>query len=330
MRTLLALALLAGAAFAGEIRMHDGRVLDGEVVRADAHHLVVRLADGRTVRLPKRDVRDTVSDDGVEAWYGVLLPDTPIMAAQKALLERLRAQRTLPPPDLEKLTAEAGRPLHDRLVALARDEDASIRAAAASALARVGAQHSAYEALRVALGDESADVRRATAVALATERAVAALKYVQRPDALGDALRSEDRVLRFHLGWLAGRLGDRRAIPALRPFVKDRDHHRRESAAVILAELGDDAGVRVLIGMLRRRESPAVKANADAPRSVRETLIAADRRERIRVCGLLGKLGARSAKPVLRKLASGDDEELARAAQEALERLEKPVEDGSD
>jgi sugar phosphate isomerase/epimerase len=85
----------------------------------------------------------------------------------------------------------------------------------------------------------------------------------------------------------------------------------RESAAEVLAELGDDAGVSVLVGMLSRTRHPA---GPDLP-----ARIALD--EKIRVCDLLGRLKAKGAVEALKKAARAKEAELAAAAQRAIDAI---------
>jgi HEAT repeat protein len=137
----------------------------------------------------------------------------------------------------------SGRRLHqvrvERLSELLRDRDAGVRARAVEAVGRVGRPAApAVPALRRALKDASADVRRQAAAALGK------VGPASLP-ALKEALSDKDHDIRKHAALALGGMGAeaRDALPALRTALKDSDD---EVAAAVA-----DAVKKVEAGAIR-------------------------------------------------------------------------------
>jgi len=101
-----------------------------------------------------------------------------------------------------------------RFVALLTDESPWVRRAAARALGHIG-DSTAVAHLGQRLGDESPLVRRSAAYALGAMRATPAVS------ALVAALGDPDAQVRRNAAWGLGRIGDRAALPKLRPLRGD-------------------------------------------------------------------------------------------------------------
>jgi len=302
--TVLLVILAAGRPVSGaEVTWLDGR--RETVARASVKGDSVLLSFDKGMRsVSKRRVVRLTGDDGAEIALARQLTDVPADGALKAALEELSAA---PPERMrmveEQLADSMSRAVVAELVELSRSKKADTRARAATTLLLMGLDEPVRAGLAVALGDPDKGVRLRLASTLFEVRAVL------RTDDVAPGLEDRDAAAKATFAMVLGGLGDRRAVPVLRTAgLKNSDHHVRESAAETLAELGDDAGVTILIGMLSRAKHPA---GASLP----ERLVV---EEKVRVCGHLERLRARKAVPALKQAARSKNAELAAAANRAL------------
>ncbi len=136
--------------------------------------------------------------------------------------------------------------------------------------------------LLASLQDPSFNVRYEAILAIARLPASPPLS-----DALVGVLRSQEPDLSVAAGWALGRLGDRRAIPALRETLHSEYALLRSRAARSLANLGDRASASAIMDAMRREQHDAIRvAYATALGSLRiaETLP--------EILELLGRLAA--------------------------------------
>ena len=120
-------------------------------------------------------------------------------------------------------------------------------------------------------------------------------------------------------------VGEQDATPVLKEMLKHSDHHRRESAAESLAELGDDSGAAELVKMLEYTDKnhPLLTSNKEmkSDKDGWKNLLKIVDEERIRVCGHVEKLKIQKAKGALQKLAGSTNPNVAEAAKKALSAL---------
>lgn len=305
-RRLGALLVLAVAAAAAEVVWLDGRREHVERVTVKGDLVLVPFEKG--VRgIAVRRVVQVVGDDGQEVALDRALRDGALGAEAAAALTALPVADGPTLRELqERLADTMSRAVKDRLLELARDKKPELRARAVETLLLMGTAEALQAGLDLALGDADASVRHRGGSALF--HVLGALRADGLADSVARGLLDRDARVKATCALVLGHLKDERARDALKVCLKSGDHHLRESAAEALAELGDDAGVGVLLAMLTRAKHPT-----GDPR------IALD--EKIRVCGLLGRLKARRAVDALRKAARAEESELAAAAQRALDEI---------
>ena len=193
------------------------------------------------------------------------------------------------------------------LTAALRDEDASVRAAAARALASVGPwTEEARDALFMALDDASETVRWAAADALAAGD----LQGADAAGRLAGLLDSPDTYVRGFAAWSLNQAGPAAAVaaPQLVARAEDPDPGVRTLAVRALGNLG--LGEPEVVAALTR----AVASGSDE--------------ERWRAARALAKLGPAAA-PAVRTLARAlgeDDARLRREAAVTLARIGGPAE----
>ncbi|QOT81166.1 HEAT repeat domain-containing protein [Cupriavidus basilensis] len=230
--------------------------------------------------------------------------------------------------------------------ALAGDPDASIRAAAAAALASQSPKH-VHALVKAALGDASAEVRTQAVLALGvfrTEPAVEALK-----DRLG---HDQDAEVRAFAASMLGELRRADLIPDLRVAVNDSDEGVR---ATVLSALRECAGFEVgpalcnvLLAALSDtsaivRETAAEALRFSSPEAIPALMVAANdevARVRLQAVIALGSMQVHQAIDTLaNRVFSDPDEEVryyavnalgemrhAGATQHLIDALNKPAE----
>jgi HEAT repeat protein len=270
---LLALAVVAGAE---DLVWLDGRREHVERVTIKGDTLLVPFEKGMR-SVPVRRVVQVVGADGQEIALDRTLRDgEPRPEAAAALASLAAADEPALREIQERLADSMSRAVMDRLAQLAKDKKGDLRARAGETLLLMGTAEPLRAGLDIALGDADADVRRRVSSALFQVQG--ALRAEGLADRVAEGLGDRNPAVKATFALVLGGLGDARARDVLKACLRNGDHHVRESAAEVLAELGDDAGVSVLVGMLSRTRHPA---GPDLP-----ARIALD--EKIRVCDLLG------------------------------------------
>jgi HEAT repeat protein len=142
------------------------------------------------------------------------------------------------------------------LLAALRGDEASLRRAAAEAVATLGPAPEAREALVYALADEDARVRAAAADALG------ALGDIEAVPALISASHDDESSVRAAAARSLGLVGDARAAPTLRELARGGDGAIAMHALEALGRLRDKdpADEHLLVEALRRRDPEVVKA----------------------------------------------------------------------
>jgi HEAT repeat protein len=180
------------------------------------------------------------------------------------------------------------------LINLLRDPDAAVRAAAARALPAENPRK--VGPLVAALNDPSAQVRTNAATALGADTTGQAVEPL-----LARLPKETDGTATFWVAISLGRLGDRRAVPAL---LRTLEKGPRDSRM----------GVIVALGRLRAKEA--------VPPLLR--LLNSDSVYRCQAVEALGSIGDPRAAPALVKALKDKDASVATAAAEALERIGDP------
>jgi HEAT repeat protein len=304
---LLAFAAIAAAA---EVVWLDGhREQVGRVV-VKGDRLLLPGEKGMRSVATRRVVR-VIGEDGEDVAFDRALRDGAPGAETAAMLASLPTAEGAALRDVQDRLADSmSRAVMERLSELARDRKPELRARAGVTLLLMGTSESLAAGLGIATGDGDAGVRRRVASALFA--VLGALGEGGLRDGVAQGLADRDPNVKATCALVLGRLADERARDVLKAScLKSSDHHVRESAAEVLAELGDDAGVGVLVGMLSRTKHPG---GPDLPaRIVLE--------EKVRVCELLRRLKASRALDALRKAARAKEPELAAAAQRAIDAI---------
>lgn len=126
--------------------------------------------------------------------------------------------------------------------------------------------------LREALSDPSFNVRYEAVLAMARLKA-----HPELIQALVAVLDSKEPDLSVAAGWALGRLGDKRAIPALRRALASEYALLRGRSARSLAALGDSEAVPILLNLLKSEKHNNIRvAYASALGSFRTTAALAD------------------------------------------------------
>ncbi|MFN0058691.1 MAG: HEAT repeat domain-containing protein [Planctomycetota bacterium] len=250
----------------------------------------------------------------------------PLSAQQTQWLASLKSA---PMPEwmgaAENLATKANTSVLAELVKLSQEKSDDLRIRAGRVLIKIRAKQSLAVAMQLALADKSTEVRKAVATDLCADGVADLLKPA---DLLAEAKQGiADKIddVRFAFAMILAKNGDAAATPTLKEMLKHSDHHRRESAAESLAELGDDSGGAILIKMLEYTEKnhPLLVANKDVKKDEASwnNLLRIVDAERIRLCGHIGKLKLKKAKGALEKLAAAKNPKVAEAAQHALNAL---------
>ena len=188
-----------------------------------------------------------------------------------------------------------------------REYDARTRSYIAIALSRFN-DPEVVPALQEALREEKdPEVELYLIWALGEKRAAAGLivPYLQGPD--------ED--LRKTAAYVLGVIGDRKAVPALKPLLEDSARDVRWNTALGLARLGDDAGYGEILKMLDRETLTSYH-------QIPETTV-----EEIMVNAVKGVALLRRPEslPFLAKISNTDKSlKVRQAAMEALEYQKRP------
>lgn len=310
--------LLIGVAAprAQEVVLDSGDVLTGKVQQVKGNRVQVRTTDGALRAMSVRSIVGERAADGTLRRFHAELTGAPIGPAETALLQRVRQGKAIEVPEMVRATESCGRELAAALQAVLADGSPAARIQAARVLAVTCVPEAVKAALTAALADATGRML-AEVAQLWTETSLGALEAAEALPLLDQALATKDPGARFGMAWLAAQLGSEAALPVLRAFLGDRDHHVRESAATMLAERGDAAGAAIVLTIASRERAPVQTANCNADPETKALVDRLALRERCRACELLGKLRHEPALPVLRRLAKAKNAELAAAAQRA-------------
>lgn len=300
--------------------MTSGEVIAAEVLAIENNRAKIRGADGRLRMVAVRSIECVRAKDGSARRHAAALVEGPRGPEVAALLTRLRKGDTLEVPELVLLTECCDAAMGDELKQLTTHKSASVRAMAARALAIAATPETVRAALEAAAAEPA--LLGQVISCLGNGAALGAIEAAGATELVEQGLASKDRQTRFGCAWVAAQVGSQAALPVLATFVGDSDHHVRESAAMCLAEHGNDAGAKVLLAIARRDRSPAMAANRSADAETQALVARGARRERLRACELLGRLHHAAAVPMLRTLAAGKDAELAATANKALAEIE--------
>lgn len=318
--TILALTLTCSA-LGQTVELTTGERHTGKIGSISNNRMKFRDTSGRVMQFELRRIRFSIDDQHKITRYAAQYVSGPMSAQQRSMLSKLKLGQPLPPYEYQLLTKDCTEELIKELKGLSGSEKKEQRIGAICSLGSAGLKESCVRALDAALEDEDPEVRRAAIQSMMNETSAAALKAGNQGARVESGLTTKDKKARLGFAWIGVRLGSKKALAALVPYVKDKDHHIREEVAMLLAEHGNAAGLSTLHLMLRRKESPALKANRDAPESVLKTIMAADHREKLAVCHLLGKLASKKSTSTLKKAAKSKDKDIATAAQAALSNL---------
>ncbi|HEX5053034.1 MAG TPA: HEAT repeat domain-containing protein [Planctomycetota bacterium] len=316
------LVALAPTGRTQEVQMTSGEVIAGELLTIENNRARIRGADGSLRVAAVRDVECVRAADGTIQRHAAALVDGPRSPEVAGLLARLRKGDALEVPELVQLTERCDAALCAELKQLTTHKSSAMRLLAARALAIAATPETVRAALEAALAESGSAMLGQVAGCLGNGAALAAIEAAGATKLVEQGMESKDRQARFGCAWLAAQLGSQAALPVLATFVGDVDHHLRESAAMCLAEHGNDAGAKVLLTIARRERSPEMAANRCADAATQALIERAARRERLRACELLGQLHHAAAVPMLRSFAAGKDAELAAVATKALAAIE--------
>lgn len=317
-RSCLTIATLLAVVAAQEVRMSNGDVIAGSVKSVDGSRARIATTDGK-MRVVGVDLIDSeLLADGSVKRHPARLATGVLETPMQTALARLQKGAVVTEDELLPLTARCTQEAIDALRAIAANKGHKSRQLAARILALTATKEGIRAAFDAANADVGGPLWPAIANAISSGACIGAIDAAGgRPD-VEAMLVSKDRQVRFATAWIAAKLGSADALPVLATFVGDPDHHARESAATCLAECGNAAGAKVLIGMCSREKSPAMEANKKADTETRELLVHLAARERIRCCELLGRLKCKEAIPALTALGKHRDQVLAEAARRAL------------
>lgn len=259
----------------------------------------------------------------------------PLTNLQRSLLEQLK---TVPPPQwmmtARKLADKPSASVLTELEKLANDDQEETRKRACYTLIKMKTKESLERAVKTALSDKSPSLRITVSSYLSSEDTPDLLNKANLMVESKKGLSDRKQEVRFAFALILAKAGDKAAVPTLKKMLSNRDHHHRQSAAESLAELGDDSGVKILIKMLSYTDKnhPFLKANKSMKKdaSAWDSLLRIVREERLRICGLLGRLKAEKALPVLRKLAGSKDPEISKAARKSIEDIESTEDSGEE
>ncbi|MCA8980512.1 MAG: hypothetical protein KDC14_10845, partial [Planctomycetes bacterium] len=267
---LLPLALLACAAspsLAGEILYADGRTAIASEPRQDSEGRWSAEFEGRRVRLDPGLVVAVIDDAGTVADLIPPLGDEPLTPEAVAVLATLREPKNDTwQAGFAPIADHPTRAMLDDLVELSGHKDKHLRLRAVQAMALLATRESVTTAARTVLAEAHKGTRADAASVLFSVREI-----FTRSDAVQtvpEAMSNDDKTTRVIFALLGYAEGDEAVLEVLRKDgVGSRDHHIREEAALALAERGDATGLKVLTGMLARKQIPGLEELSDETRT---------------------------------------------------------------
>ena len=256
------------------------------------------------------------------------LPTGDVDPDQERWLEKLATAADYYSPAM-RLQKSANSGVFAKLNELASDKSKKKRARAGFALSLIPTKETLNRCLELALNDKDAGVRTQVAGSLLANDNPVLLKKAELLDELKKGLEDRKQDVQLTFALILGRNQDASGIDVLKRGLHHSYHHWQETSAEALAELGDDAGALVLIKMLKYTDKnhPFLKANADLRKDEEawRDLLNTVNEERVRVCGHLGRLRCEKGLPVLEKLTTAKDANVAKAATHAIALIKNPA-----
>mgnify|MGYP001419297696 CR=1 FL=1 len=303
---------------AQQVWLQGGDVLAGSVTAVKDNRVQIRGSDGALRQLPVRQVDREVAADGSVRRFAAAAREGELTPPERALLQQVGRGAELGVPELVAATDRPSTALLAALRERLHDDREAAQIAAAQALAATAVPDAVRAALAAAVERRSERMLAAVAAASTSGAQLGALAEADAGDLIARGFAAREAVTRFTMAWIGVQLEVEGAQPVLAKFVRDRDHHRREAAAMALAEHGNDVGAAVLLTIARRERAPVQQANRDADAATRAFVDRLALRERCRACELLGALRHEPALPALERLSHADDVDLAAAARAAV------------
>lgn len=259
------------------------------------------------------------------------LPPGDVTPEQQRLLDEIVSSPDYFTPAM-RLKTQANQGVLRKLEELAVSKEKELRTRAAYAMVVIASRETLAAAVRVALTDKETAVRESVAMGLLSPDVSKVMAEAGLLDECRKGLGDKKLEVQLAFAVILQVNGDKSGISVLEKGLKHRDHHWQETSAEALAALDDDSGAPILIKMLSYddKSHPLLKANREL-RTDREAwtrLLETVNDERVRVCGLLGKLSYQKAIPVLEKLSRSSPSRVAEAAKEAIARIRPTQESG--
>ncbi|MGI9427611.1 MAG: HEAT repeat domain-containing protein [Bythopirellula sp.] len=304
-------------------------VLRSDAAPADKAVACKKLAiDGSSSAV--HDLSDLLSDPQLSSWARIALEAIPGKDADEALRDAAESlDGILLVGVINSIGVRQDAEAVDALTTRLQEKNAQVASAAAVALGRIG-NSAATQALRQALATAPADVRSAVAegFVLCAEREHAAGKSEAATE-IYDTIRNADvpkqRIIEATRGAILAR--NQAGVPLLLKTLRSPDKKLFQVALSTLREFpGSEVDLAVateLTNASPQRAALIIQALADRPDTVvlAEVLKAAsqgDKQVRISAIDALRRVGDQSCLPVLLKIASADDADLANAAKVTL------------
>ena len=250
-------------------------------------------------------------------------PDEATVVAQPSpQTPEAQAEPRTPEPDPDPDPQEGGERTRavEALREALKDSDAQVRKNAMSALAHMR-DKSAVEVFKEALKDQDAHVRAQAAWALGLNGDASGV------ESLIEAVRDESGLVRAQAAWALGLKGDNRSVEPLIAMLRDRDENVRSQAAWALGLKGDRRATSALAAALKDaaasvRSQAAWALGLKGDQSVVEALIEAlkdDSSEvRAQAAWALGLRGDQRASGALSAAMKDDNMRVRRQAAWAL------------
>ena len=314
--SLILLAALANLCVAGEILYADGRTAVALEPRQDSAGRWTAEIEGHRIRLDPGRVVAVIADDGTVADLIPPLGDDPLTPEATAVLASLRE----PGNDtwqvaFQALAEHPTRAILDDLIQLTSHKDKLLRLRAVQALTQLATRESVTAAAHAVLAEPHKGTRADAASALFNVREI--FTRSEALQTIPEAIANDDKTTRVIFALLGAADGDDAVLEVLRKDgVRSNDHHVREEAAIALAKRGDSSGLKILTGMLSRKQIPGLEELSDETRT--RMLI----HEHVVICDALAKLGDKAALPALRKAVKSEHAEVSLAAVAAIAAIE--------
>ncbi|MDD3603679.1 MAG: HEAT repeat domain-containing protein [Kiritimatiellae bacterium] len=320
------------------IHLKNGRVIDGEVISADAEYIEIKLpfAGEKFTRIRRKDVTQILRDDGTApAGFPVnepveLRPSTPVADAvmEQPVQEDVDYQSLV---SAEKMEAfEQGLSpdgTYDAHASLSDDADYKKRNPALLGLAACGDIRGIQKLEQMLLQTQSSTPPKASAAVIldALEKAGSPSSVAVMARIARSGRAASDRRAAV---WSLGKLGFPEAMAVVEQVARDSDAGVRAGAAFAAGRLNTEASRGVLVRLLQDPEmGPKLEAakaveNNPFPAAV-PALIGAlsDRYAAAPACLALGKLKSREAVLHLLELLNSTDPEYGQVRQQAARGL---------